>query len=375
MYHQSLHIQAPTEGAFGAILEGLSELRSASDLQHFYAAVAYATLGGCELLAKQLRDERWTASEKKWLIGIDFGHTEPSALRYLSALPSSTVRVPNGIEVALRTGFSPRVVFHPKIYFAGRLKGPRRFIAAAFMGSANLTVSGLLAGTEVGVLQKWASPVRPSERQAMQGTWAALHWFDRAWLSADPLTRLLTEYEARWAARPQQENEDGADTPTVFRGDESVIAGVSALRVGSACGFWVETGTLYRNRGASRAGNQLDLPRGSRVFFGFPSREVPRNQIFGELVLQCEGFEPVRRTMRFGNNMMDKLNLPIPGGDGPETYDNRVLLFLRRGRDAQGRSVFLIRVGTEEHLARWRGAAKMGHEEEMHGGRRWGLLF
>ena len=32
----------------------------------------------------------------------------------------------------------------------------------------------------------------------------------------------------------------------------------------------------------------------------------------------------------FGNNYMDKLNLPIPGDEGPDRYEGTTLLFERR---------------------------------------------
>jgi hypothetical protein len=37
--------------------------------------------------------------------------------------------------------------------------------------------------------------------------------------------------------------------------------------------------------------------------------------------------------MRFGNNMMDKINLPSPGIDGPSTYDGSVLLLVHWARN------------------------------------------
>jgi hypothetical protein len=37
--------------------------------------------------------------EKRWLVSVDFGHTEPEGLDYLASLGNSRVRVPNAIEV------------------------------------------------------------------------------------------------------------------------------------------------------------------------------------------------------------------------------------------------------------------------------------
>src|SRR5581483_10115396 len=110
-------------------------------------------------------------------------------------------------------------------------------------------------------------------------------------------------------------------------------------------GLWVQVEELYKNRGPDKAGNQLDLPRGARVFFGFPADDVPRNTIFGNVVIVCDGYDPVVRSMRFGNNMMDKINLPVPGQHGPGTYDHSFLLFEKIGPERQGRHVFRLRLG------------------------------
>ena len=79
--------------------------------------------------------------------------------------------------------------------------------------------------------------------------------------------------------------------------------------------------------------------------------------------------------MRFGNNGMDKVNLPIPNTEGPDSYDNAIILFERQGTDRLGRPSFRVQLGAQEDLERWKGAAAGGHEFAMQSGRRYGTLF
>jgi hypothetical protein len=74
--------------------------------------------------------------------------------------------------------------------------------------------------------------------------------------------------------------------------------------------------------------------------------------------------------MRFGNNLMDKLDLPLPDEEGPSTYRNTVLLFerLRPGE-------FQLRVGTPREISRWRSASRRaGTGYSMRGGRQYGVF-
>ena len=54
------------------------------------------------------------------------------------------------------------------------------------------------------------------------------------------------------------------------------------------------------------------------------------------------------RSVRFGNNQMDKVNLPIPGEEGPDSYDNTVLHFERIGPER-----FRLTLGNARDHARW----------------------
>jgi hypothetical protein len=73
--------------------------------------------------------------------------------------------------------------------------------------------------------------------------------------------------------------------------------------------------------------------------------------------------------------MMDKINLPIPGKDGPATFDHSLLLFERGGVDSSGRPLFRLRAGATDDLNKWKRLAKGYQDAQMAGGRPFGLLF
>jgi hypothetical protein len=96
------------------------------------------------------------------------------------------------------------------------------------------------------------------------------------------------------------------------------------------------------------------------VFFGFPADTVSRNTVFGHVVIQYGRSESQERSVRFGDNFMDKVNLPIPGGvTGPLTYDHSVLRFERTEP-----GVYHLIVGTSGQVNAWR-----------HRSRRQGMLY
>jgi hypothetical protein len=63
---------------------------------------------------------------------------------------------------------------------------------------------------------------------------------------------------------------------------------------------------------------------------------VSRDTVLGQVVLQKDGYQPVECSVRFANNQMDKVNLPVPGTDGPDSYDDSILLFERAGSTDEG---------------------------------------
>jgi hypothetical protein len=139
-----------------------------------------------------------------------------------------------------------------------------------------------------------------------------------------------------------------------------------ALQCASA--FWTETLEIVENRGPGRAGNQVDLKKGARVFFGSTVPLSARiNTPLGTIRVHV-GNEVHDCEMRFGNNGMDKLNLPVPGHGTLSRYDHRVLCWERR-RDGS----FLLTV--ERAGSDWkRQSLREGTRYDYAGGsRKWGF--
>jgi hypothetical protein len=71
------------------------------------------------------------------------------------------------------------------------------------------------------------------------------------------------------------------------------------------------------------------MPRGVHRFFGFEADDdIPRNTVIGDVVFQvADG--PITRSLRLGNNLMEKITLPIPEEHGFGAYDGKILEFIR----------------------------------------------
>ncbi|MEV4713284.1 hypothetical protein [Micromonospora sp. NPDC049374] len=73
---------------------------------------------------------------------------------------------------------------------------------------------------------------------------------------------------------------------------------------------------------------------------------------------------------------MDKINLPIPGRDAPDTYDNSILIFKRTSElDSDGNDLFDLEVTDEDGLRHREYFATAVCPLRMAGGRKYGLLF
>jgi HKD family nuclease len=377
MHGSKWYAQDTATGAIRETLNGIADLVALGSFTQFRAAVAYATLKGCTLLKKEVGTPQWRKTPKRWLISIDYGRTEPAALEFLSAhLRHSEVRVPNGREVVKMSGFMPKVPFHPKAYMVDDVRTGGNTVLGIFVGSGNLTASGLLTGSECGSESYWKTPLSKADGQSMAAAYKQTLWFEDAWERADPLENILKAYRGRWKKTKPPIVEDNPELVDLYFGNaEHVVAGTEALALASARALWFESGKLTENLGKGEPGNQADLRRGTRVFFGFTPAAVAKNTNFGQVVLQNEAFAPKSCSVRFGNNSMDKLNLPIPGADGPLSYDHSIILIERNGVASNGLPRFLVRKGTATDLGNWKNVSKSHLDFKMQSGRRYGLLF
>ena len=217
------HTQHQASATTGRTLEGITSLVSLPNYNQLRAAVAYATLRGCELLTRKARkSSSWKKCRKRWLISIDFGRTEPAALNFLATLPNSEVKIPNGMQVVFRPSFLPVVPFHPKLYAVDDMTDGNSSVFGIFLGSGNLTASGLLTGSESGALLYWVKPSNPQKKR-MFAAHEQLAWFEAIWDRADPLANVISDYKKRWKKTKAPISEDSAASVRLYDGEATLL--------------------------------------------------------------------------------------------------------------------------------------------------------
>lgn len=364
---QKIFLQDASIGRTSKIFTGITGLAKSIEFSRMRAAVAYATLSGCHELTTAFGDiDTWEHAEKQWLISIDFGITQPEALKFLAKLPHSFVRVPDGTYL-LKKKLKPRQSFHAKTYI---FDNEGRQDLAIFTGSANLTFSGLHLNAEHGISTLWESPVKATEKQSLKAVQEALVWWSDNWEKATPVDlSFLKTYAKVW--RPSAPSEDATELVMKFAETHKTEIGTQdGLAWATARYFWIETHDLYKNRGPHEPGNQLDCKRGTRTYFGFSPAKVPRNTVIGEVLIQYENKPAQMRSVRFANNQMDKVNLPIPGQEGPPSYDQTCILFERIGDQK-----FRIKLAKGGDRTRWiRKSKEQGLYYQLTGGRNYGFF-
>lgn len=286
----------------------LRRLHAAIATTEFLGLYAYATQSGAAFFDMELGGSFWTDTPSRWLFGIDYGRTQPQALRLMCARPNAEIRIHDGMYVVNQRGFLPRRDFHAKV---AMLMNPADELSGMVVGSGNFSSNGLRKSIEAGAsvlthgTDEFDSVLRP--------TLAAM---DVLWEQATPVADILDSYEERWSAsffRGVLENPPNAE------------ADLGAIPI-----FWIEAGYVTKNRGPNRPGNQIDFPRGMSRYFGFnPPADLPVNSVIGEVVFETPTGAPVANNLRLGNNMMEKLTLPIPETHGFDIYDGKILVFRR----------------------------------------------
>lgn len=280
----------------------------------FLGLYAYATQSGAALFDLTFSGNFWADTPSRWLFGIDYGRTQPQALRFLSSRPDVDIRIHDGMYVLDQSGFVPRRDFHAKMAILQNQKTGR---SGSVVGSGNFSASGLRRNVEAGAsvvthgIDEFDAALRPTLVAA-----------ELLWEQGTPVADIVDLYEERWSNsfyRRVVENQPDAE-----------------INHGTAPIFWIEAGYVTKNRGAHRPGNQIDFPRGMSRYFGFnPPGGLPANSVIGPVAFETPTGDPVTNNLRLGNNMMEKISLPIPETHGFDIYDGKVLLFQR----AEGRFI------------------------------------
>ena len=315
------------------------------DLTELRIASAYVTHTGSELLLgatkRVLGAERFAAIPKLLLTSLDFGLTDPGALRDWLHLENTRVQVAG--QSRLRQGsLIPETAFHPKVYAFGSGSG-----FCILVGSANLTARGFSVNTE----SAWVQHDVPSSE--IYSLFRDI-CHDTVALS----DQLLESYQTlRQSAPPPREIGPEADpvaAPEAVEGDQLRVFRTEIedrLDPLAYNEMWVQ---VERLQGGSAS--QLELPRGGHRFFGldFDRYDHPTNLTIGHPRLRSGGKAWEDRPLTWhGNNRMERLNLPTLA-QGGFTYSNSAVMF-RRVPDG---SFELIVEDWESDLARaWRRAS------------------
>lgn len=370
MYQQKLIVQNASLGLNSKIYDSLCEITEIFNYSSIFIAVAYATYGGCIELEKALcsvsRDLENV--EKKWLISIDFGFTEPKALKYLNRLKNSEVRIPNGVYL-IKHKLKPAHCFHPKSYLFKNSGDVVNQGLASLTGSANLTISGLHDNSEQAISNVWLPPIKKEQKKDIRQFAKSFNWLDKIWNSSTKCTsKFIPQYEK---VRPLEAiTEDDRDFIKNLNPDiDQDVSKEDFFSWSYAKYFWVQSYQLNKNRGANIPGNQIDVKRGTRVFFGFSPAKVPRNHNFGKVWFKLGNNAPVESSIRFGNNEMDKINLPPNDGLETISYDNTYILFERKG------SIFELHLSNGRQYEKWKKESKkLGLYYQLRSGREFGYF-
>ena len=321
-----------TQPAGGVNYVGLyREAATLVTVHRLSAAVAYATSGGVHYLLEALgagHQSEWEASRKRWLVSLGLVQiSEPGALDHLDALKNSQVHVPDGVAVVGRSGCRPLIPFHPKMMVLEGVDNQGQDAVAIVNGSGNVSRNGLTRGHEVGSLAAHSGGGRTghlTESATQLLAWHAALWSKAASFSSIPLPRFKKQYRESYMQTPVRADDDTLDTAR--RGAPSGQR-IAAMR--AADNLWIYSGNLHANRGPGVPGDQLMMSRMTRVFFGAPAEDVPVDSHLGYILVRYRGPGIHECSLRFSNNSMDVLTLPVPGAPWPAAYHERTLILTR----------------------------------------------
>jgi hypothetical protein len=258
-------------------------------------AAAFSTESGAqEFRNRIIGSTPFDAIDKRWLIGIQQGVTQPEALGLLGSLPSSEVRVPFGLEALASPTLRAPTFFHAKAYyFENSSTGEIRLLSS----SANLTYRGLR--TSVEQFLAWSGGARDAEADSFNDWWTTL------WSAANVADNaFINAYEVRRPVLPTPAN--------------ALTTGPADSVLQRAQSFWIEL--TRKPEGGSF--NQVELLFNGHFFF-YPDTSSPRSDVHRPLTFEDpvgnRYEDPGRRVMyngpplKPGGNHMWRVYLPTAG--------------------------------------------------------------
>lgn len=112
-----------------------------------------------------------------------------------------------------------------------------------------------------------------------------------------------------------------------------------------------------------------------RVFFGAPATEVDENTAVARPTIEHPSVVGLiaEAPIRFSDNSMDVISLPVPETPWPPTYDDKTLLFTKVSRGSALH--YSLTVRSTASAKTWRDASSArGTSYAMRSGRRWGVF-
>ena len=301
----------------GTMLSGLLDMMHGGVVS-LRICCAYVSMSGSQMLfdgiARSAANGNPATVDKTIVASLDFGLTEPDALRFWRDMDNSRVLVAGAphLEDGRLTTYA---AFHPKLYILGRQDGT----VGSLVGSANLTNRGLTVNAEAGWLE-----MEHHAPESVDGAWNA---------AIGPAVDMTPEILDRYSAVRQR-------IPGEQWGEE--MEPVPALQIGQVGGYrlMADAGIdpssydqmwVHAHRLSGGARTQLELPRGSHRFFGpaYEGYDYERVEHIAEPSLVSGQRMWLNRPVTWhGDNRMERINLPSAAMGG-YAYENSLILFRR----------------------------------------------
>lgn len=320
----------------------ITRVRTEISADRFLGCFAYATQSGFRAFELSVGAEFWANTRSRWLFGIDYGRTDPRALREIAGRANSQVRIFDGRYVVGRNGFAPRRDYHAKVTLVENATSGARGLV---VGSGNFSYNGLKRSVEAGAA--FVVPTKSRKDPNIQPVSIA---FEGLWKAACPLEEIIDGYEDQLAILAALKDEKRASKP-----------------VDQPTAFWIEAGHVTKNRGENQPGNQIFAPNGFRTFFGLGEAEKD-STLIGKITFKTDIGSKVEKNYRENDNKMEKLTLPMPEQNGFGVYDGKVLIF-----EPKRKSFRLTAVEAGEFESVF--GHRLANVQVMNGGRRFGELI
>lgn len=309
----------------------------------FLGCYAYATQSGFRAFELAFGNDFWQSTSSRWLFGIDYGRTDPRALREIAGRVNTDVRIFDGAWVVNQEGFLPRRDFHPKLAI---MENSATKASGVVLGSGNFSYNGLRRSVEAGT-----ASIAKTKQEFKDQILPVKDAFENFWQSSTPLLDVLDTYALRKA---ELSSESDSKKPKISKNTGNI--------------FWIEAGYVTKNRGDASPGNQTFFPKGFREFFGFKVKQnEKKNSIIGSITFRTVVGPSVTNNLRLNANSMEKISLPIPETHGFGVYDGKILVFERTGNE------FLMKVFEAIEFEALYGDRLVG-VKRMSGGRRYGAI-